>query len=259
MVVWLLEREVFADQDRGLAAAAQNAGDRVVPWRDDWWSDNRWPNVGADHVVFHGSLGNADRIHRELSWTPGAFCSTSRFACSSWWPAVADQLVADRHLVTTASDLVTAGPPTDFGARVFVRPDSPLKPFSGRVLDSHEVTLQALDHGYYYDDEDLPVVVMPAVELGDEWRLIVAGGRVAAGSGYVADGRTGSGPIDPAHPAWSYASALLERIPTPDPIFVLDVCQTETGLRLLELNPFSGADLYACDREAVVSSVHSVL
>ena len=259
MVVWLLEREVFADQEQGVAAAAKDAGDRVVWWRDDWWFDSRWPNLEGARVVFHGSLGNADRIHRELAWTPGAFCSTARFACSSWWPAVADQLVADRYLITTVSHLVAAGPPIDFGARVFVRPDSPLKPFSGRVLDSGGVTLQALDHGYYYDDEDLPVVVMPAVKIGDEWRLIAAGGGIAAGSGYVADGRTGSEPIGPTHPAWGYAASLLERIPTPDPIFVLDVCETESGLRLLELNPFSGADLYACDREAVVSSVHSVL
>ena len=38
-------------------------------------------------------------------------------------------------------------------------------------------------------------------------------------------------------------------------VYVLDVCESDGRLRLLELNPFSGADLYACDAESVVSAV----
>ncbi len=38
------------------------------------------------------------------------------------------------------------------GYTVFVRPDSPLEPFSGRVLERGRISLQALDHGFYYDD-----------------------------------------------------------------------------------------------------------
>jgi len=35
----------------------------------------------------------------------------------------------------------------------------------------------------------------------------------------------------------------------------MDVCEADGQLHLLELNPFSGADLYSCDRAAVVSAV----
>lgn len=45
----------------------------------------------------------------------------------------------------------------------------------------------------------------------------------------------------------------------PEPIYVLDVCLSESGLKLLELNPFSGADLYACDADAVVRTVAAYL
>jgi hypothetical protein len=38
-------------------------------------------------------------------------------------------------------------------------------------------------------------------------------------------------------------------------VYVLDVCESEGRLHLLDLGPFSGADLYACDREAVVWAV----
>ncbi|MXG88409.1 ATP-grasp domain-containing protein [Nocardioides flavescens] len=259
MTVWLLEREVFADEHERLATAAEAAGDRVVRWRDEWWSDGRWPELGAGPVVFHGALENADRVHRERPWSPGAFCATERFACSAWWPQVADLLVAERHAVTTVAQLVAEGPPEEFGPRVFVRPDSALKPFSGRVLDRDAVNAAALDHGFYYDDERLPVVVTPVVDVGEEWRFVVAGGEVVAGSGYVADGREQAGSLGAGHPAWAYAETVVARLSAPEPVFVVDVCETPRGLRLLELNPFSGADLYDCDRGAVVAAVDRVV
>jgi len=37
-------------------------------------------------------------------------------------------------------------------------------------------------------------------------------------------------------------------------VLVLDTCEGDHALFLLEINPFSGADLYACDRAAVVSA-----
>ena len=41
-------------------------------------------------------------------------------------------------------------------------------------------------------------------------------------------------------------------------VYVLDVCQCNGELRLLELNPFGGADLYACDAYAIIDSVSAV-
>lgn len=258
MTTWVLERDVFSDSHDALAAAVTDAGARVVSWSDDWWSDGRWPRLD-DPVVFHGSLGNADRIGRELPWSPGVFCSTERFACSAWWPGAQGHLVTPRYMFTTVADLVESGPPMEFEQHVFVRPDSPLKPFTGRVLDRDQVTLGALDHGFYYDDASLPVVVSPAVTVGNEWRFVVVDKAVVAGSDYTPQGRSAGAPLSPTHPAWGYAANLASELVSPDPVAVLDVCETDAGLRLLEFNPFSGADLYGCDRVAVVSAVEAML
>ena len=37
----------------------------------------------------------------------------------------------------------------------------------------------------------------------------------------------------------------------------MDVCEADAGLRLLELNPFSGADFYARDCGAIVQAVYT--
>ena len=255
---WVLERDVFPDQDDALAQAIITSGAEIVDWRDDWWLDGRWPRLeGA--VMFHGSLSNADRVARELPWKPGAFCSTDQFACTAWWPQVPELLVSSRHVPSTVGELAAHGAPADFGERVFVRPDSALKPFSGRVLARDQITLAALDHGFYYEDIDLPVMVTPAIDIDSEWRFVAAGGRVVAGSSYAADGRTAGASLNSDHEAWQHATRILSQLTSPDPLFVLDICHTPDGLRLVELNPFSGADLYSCERQSVVREVHSII
>ena len=113
-------------------------------------------DLGGANTFFHGSLGNAARINDELDWSPGSFCNTSAFRCSSWYDSTREFLLhADwrflpaNEFVDSAEDVAASLGCTD---RIFVRPDSPLKPFSGRVLDVASVTLRALDHGFYFDD-----------------------------------------------------------------------------------------------------------
>ncbi len=145
------------------------------------------------------------------------------------------------------------------GARdeVFVRPDSPLKPFSGRVLRCDQISLAALDHGFYYDDPEIEVVVAPVRRIDREWRFVIVGRDVVAGSGYIADGRLAT-EEDAEGRSWRFAAEIAAQLPSPDPAYVIDVCDCDGGLRLLELNPFSGADLYACDGTEIVRRVAAI-
>lgn len=251
---WVIERGVFGS-GQDLSAAARAAGDRVVIWDDGWWSDGGWPALTEGPALFHGSLGNADRIRRELPWSPGAFCDTGAFACSAWYPRAAPWLLHSEWTCTTAEALV-ASPPA--AAAFFVRPDSPLKPFSGRVLRREQLSLAALDFGYYYEDPALPVIVAPVRAIEREWRYVVVNGHVVAGSAYAAEGRAPL-PDDPQGAPWRFAEAVAAGLEAPEAVYVLDVCSSDGALRLLELNPFSGADLYACDPHAVVRAVRQAL
>lgn len=254
---WVIEADVFRSRDAELQRAVEARGGSAVAWRDEWWDHQSWPRL-QHAVVFHGSLGNAARIARELPWRPGAFCHTHAFHCSAWYPQAERWLVHREWTVLPASRLV-ADPSAEAarvgsGAEVFVRPDSPLKPFSGRVLPVRDITLAALDHGYYFDDPHLAVVVAAKRAVGREWRYVVVDRRVVAGSRYAADGRTAL-PDDPTGEPWAFAAAVAAELTPPEPVYVLDICEDAGELRLLELNPFSGADLYACDATAVVTAV----
>ncbi|MGC4002815.1 MAG: ATP-grasp domain-containing protein [Pirellulales bacterium] len=258
-ITWVLESEAFPNGDV-LHEAAVSHGDRIVAWDDVSWSTRAFPRFDGV-VVFHGSLGNADRIQRELSWSPGAFCDTAKFACSTWYDSARKWLLQERYEILPACELVARADEIyarhGVDGRVFVRPDSPLKPFSGRIVTRERMSLAALDHGFYFDDENLSVVVAPVVSVSNERRFVVVNRTVVAGSGYRPDGRTATIAARHNDPAWGYAQDAAAELPAPSLVYVIDVCESVNGFRVVELNPFGGADLYACDAAPIVGAIHA--
>lgn len=256
-VVWVLEREMFPRSHAVMCAAVRGAGCELREWRDDW-RESGGPALAEGAVVFHGSLGNAAAIRGRFPWRPGAYCDTPAFHCSAWYSQAREFLLHDQWRILPANELVatarSVADALDAGEELFVRPGSPLKPFSGRVVQVGRLSLRALDFGFYYEDECLPVVVAPVRKVTHEWRYVVANGTIIAGSAYDAT-RSASGPDTPHAASWRFAEEIAGHIPAPEAVYILDICQAEGRLHLLELNPFSGADLYACDREAVVRAV----
>lgn len=255
---WVLELEVLPELHAALAAAVKRAGHSVVAWSDDWWASGDWRTLGGRPVVFHGSLENAARIAAELPWRPGSYCKTEAFACSAWYEAAEPWLVHRKWWILPAVDLVSNRMAVlhaiDSPASAFIRPDSPLKPFTGRVLPVGEITLAALDHGFYFEDEKIPVVAAPVQEIEREWRYVVVDRKVIAGSAYEASTRSAIAD-DPTGAPWAFAALVASRLEPPERVYVLDVCEAQGELRLLELNPFSGADLYGCRLDDVVEAV----
>ncbi len=108
-----------------------------------------------------------------------------------------------------------------------------------------------------FPQETLVVVSSPK-QIVAEWRYVIADGQVVAGSQYMESGQRVSRPAeDPA--ALDFARSVLRTGYQPDPVWVLDVCQTgDRDYHLLEIGGFSFAGLYACDKDAVVQTVSSV-
>lgn len=256
---WLLEPDVFGPSPPPLLGAARRAGHGVTLWRDQWWSSMALPRIDDDRVVFHGSLGNAARIAALGCWSPGAWCDAARLRCTAWYPAATRWRLNERYALTTVralceQPLAIAGQ-LGLGLReVFVRPDDALKSFSGRVVALEGLTPARLDHGAYYDDLELPIVIAPVTQVHEEWRFVVVAGEVVASSGYEAPRRQATAATVPAE-ARALAEEIAGALPPPDAAYVLDVARTSAGLRLVELNPLSGSDLYGCDGDAIVAAV----
>lgn len=260
-VTWVLEPDIFPETHAPIRNAIRDAGHRLVDWSDAWWSDGVPSQIPSSSVVFHGSLGNATRIASQLHWNPGSFCQDQAFRCSTWYDSARRWLVHSDWHICTALELVARAreiaAQLNSADRLFVRPDSPLKPFSGRVVDVATVSLAKLDYGFYYDDDTILVVAAPVRQIDQEWRFVVVNRSVVTGSAYDPETRKPL-PVPTDSTAAAFASTVASQLPSPDIVYVLDVCQCDGDLRLLELNPFGGADLYACDAVAIVDSVSAV-
>lgn len=257
-VTWVLEKEVYPQSHSLMCNAVLAAQCDLRLWSDDWLIDGLRPHLEGKLVVFHGSLGNASEIRRKFPWTPGAYCSTERFHCSSWYASAGDFLLHHRWRILTMNELVTSprsvAASLGAGDELFVRPDSPLKPFSGRVVGVNSISFRALDFGFYFDDETTPVVVAPVRSLSREWRFVVVDRTVIAGSPYEASRRMAV-PDSPFGESWIFAEQVAREMPSPEAVYIMDICEADGRFHVVELNPFSGADLYGCDRLAVVKAV----
>lgn len=258
---WVLEAQAFMAEHEGFVREAKALGHQVIDWDDLWWQTRRWPLLDQPErpVLFRGSLGNVARVARELDWSPGVFGSVEDFACSAWYERAQAWMLPGGWLMTTAQAVIEDEAlgrlmTTDEEPRLFVRPDSPLKPFAGKVLTPAQLSWEGLEFGFYYEDRQLPVVLRPWHPIAREWRFVVVGDEVVAGSEYVAQGRQAkAAPI--AREVWRRAQEIADAAIIAHQVYVLDLCVVSDELYLLELNPFAGASLYGCDARAILAAI----
>jgi hypothetical protein len=251
-VTWVLEGPQPA-----LATAVEAAGHRLVKWDDAWWATDQWPDVLDGPVLFHGTLATADQIGRALPrWSPGAYCAAAAFRCSAWYRRARPWLLHQRWRGIAASALAAdpEGALAPLGAPelVFLRPDGGLAA-AAQILPRAELRLAVLALAHHHGDPDLRVVVAPARRIGRQWRYVVADRQVIAGSAHEP-----AAAADPSHPAWALAAEVAERLPAPEEVYVLEICEADDQLRLRALAPFSGSDLLAAPAAPIVAAVSVV-
>ena len=258
-VHWLIEVDVFADTAARITSTLDARNQLWTRYHDDV-RPAELPPLDVP-VIFWGSLDAAYSQRVAGPWKPGAVGDVERFHCSAYYGELAGSKIANADaMFTTVAELVVAPAAivTALGSpeRVFVRPDSPLKPFSGRELAVADISLATLDHGFYYDDDQLAIAVCAPKTVGREWRFVVAAREVVAGCEYIAS-REGVGVSVPEG-----AKLLAEQVAAADwqaaPLYVVDVAEVDGDFGVMELNPFSGADLYHCDPDRVVDAASRV-
>lgn len=270
MVNWLLDADMFEGYRDELAAAIREQGHQVKLIQTPA-PPFRWDDVGCSYrdsfpagscVVAHGDIELVTRIHQEGRWTPGAFCNIEEFAWSNYachfgaYLLNRDYIMLPFGELDRCQDFLFASVGED--DRVFVRPDSPLKLFTGQIATKK--TFQAdLDFmGFYEFPAGTLVVISSPKKIRNEWRFVIADGKVVAGCQYkCGDHLEVDANFDPD--ARSFAQSIASLGYGPDRVWIMDICKTaEQSYRLLEIGGFSFSDLYACHMPTVVSSVSKV-
>lgn len=138
---------------------------------------------------------------------------------------------------------------------LFIRPDSGYKTFAGQrvqrsLLDDDISTLEQISGVM----SDTLIMVNPGIEIQGEFRFVVADKNVIAGSEYRWDGKLDVR-RDWPQDCWDLAQQVAQHEWQVDISYTCDVALTSKGPRIVELNGFSCAGLYACDLGKVVDGV----
>jgi hypothetical protein len=229
---------------------------KYVPFESGTYKDPK--DVAPDGcVLFYGSLNLMRQLLREKSWIPCGWCTLKNFECSTYYTYFGKFLLNQDYIMMPATELLRQKEfvydKMGIDGCVFVRPSSGFKEFAGAVVPLEEMNKNALGFGFYHENPELLTVVTAPKVITKEWRFVVAKKKVITGSQYRLGKDVEPELVDTTCEAALYAQSIVDAVEwEPDPIYTLDVCESNGELFLLELNAFSTSGLYDCDLETIV-------
>ena len=250
---WLIESGVYSEEVEPLAAEVRRQGMecRFVTYREIVKGPAPLP-PGSCTIVY-GTYPTVRHAMLKLGWSPGGWCSPENFDCATYYPHFSDFLLNRWCEILPGVTAIREKERlfAEFGrdGQVFARPTSAHKLFVGRLIAQEDFETALAPTRY---DPETKVLVAEPRAIRREWRLVVEGNNVIAGSQYAEDGERSIQPGCPDE-VRDFALAILAHVRwRPDDIFMFDVGRTPGGLKLIELNSFSCSWLYACDLASVV-------
>jgi hypothetical protein len=273
---WLICSNCYTDGNpEKMRDAAQHMGCEVswfkyVPFEHDKSQKLGFDN-GEDCVISYGSIQLSKLVERVTKWTPGSWTSWEKLTCSHYLSHWGQNSIHETYAYVTLSDLRRRwqelfnifGTGADKSKRMFIKPDGNEKAFHGEV-----VNISCYDEWWKYTDcyspaPELMCLISSPAEIDREWRLIVSGKKVVAGSQYRkrVNGES-SVEIEPGYPKEieQFAEQIMQTgTYEPAPIYCLDVCETiKNDLKLVELGGLNCAGLYDADITKVVEKANEV-
>lgn len=196
-------------------------------------------------IIYYGSLNLAMKLKKRFPhWIPGIYGNEETYKCTNYYP-----LFGENHInydydyaIFDCLDKEYLG----IGKSIFVRPNSILKEFTGTVLteDNFDEKIKLMS---FYDDvvtPELPIIVSSVKQIEKEWRFIVVDNKIIS-----------SNCLDKK--AIQFASNMA-KVNIPDRVWVLDICLSELGYKVLEIGCFSFAEIYSDDLENIINEVSKI-
>jgi hypothetical protein len=254
---WVLESNVFAENcfDEMVAHLKEHRYPfhvvRIIPFLHELVGET--PRIDGPCVAY-GSLG-VQKLANSQGWKPGIW--TNKDFSSSAYAAHLGELFLNEGLVICRLSEVAAKVSGLGWPQFFIKPNADDKAFAGSIVEPAEIQkwIGNLDSTGLLAENDVEVVLAKPKRVGREWRTVVVGGQVAAFSLYRNYRKLWTErSIDSA--ALQAVQDAAERF-SPADVYVVDVCETDAGMKIIEYNTFNSAGLYDCDVSAVIEAVSS--
>lgn len=261
MITWIIDKHV--DRLRGVptpfAEKAQERGHIVYGLRDSILSkpiNLAGISLAANATcLIRGSHGFVNYVEAELSATPGGFLHPTNFKPSVYNTNIVNFALNPESVVMKYNDFEKKR--STFSGDIFVKPAEDIKAFTGLVLQNGE-NLEIALHREFGKIVSIPssclVSISEAVDIQEEYRVVVVDGEPVTGSLYD------NGNFSPIVPDDIFETARqVDEVWKPAPVYVVDICKTLDGNKVVEYNQFSTSAMYACDQDKIIESLENYL
>lgn len=255
VVTWVIEKNVFSHRcfDEMITHLRVRAQPhhvvRIIPFSHEVVGEV--PIVESPCVVY-GSVGVA-KLAVKQGWFPGSW-SSEELSCTEYVRHLGD-IYLNRELVVCRLSEAEERADGLGWENFFIRPNSDGKAFPGGVVSKSYISdwVKQMREAGLLVENDVEVVLAPRQETGREWRTVAVGESIAAFSLYRKhQQKWEERSIDPE--ALVTVRHAIKRF-RPTEVFVVDVCETRDGMKIIEYNNFNTAGLYECDVVAVIDTI----
>lgn len=206
--------------------------------------------IRPDGPVFAYGSTTMHEVSEAMGWNPGFIDGPSMEECDIRWGS---------HMLNHGARIETIGTMSVPDDQVFIRPVDDGKSFAGMCIDPDDFRRwrdRLLDvKGWTNLPPHTRVVVGRPRRIHAEWRIAVVDGIPVTASLY----RDGSRLRNEQGAPEDVMRFAKDRVAEwrPRPAFIMDVCDTPDGLRIVETNSISSAGFYAMDMEAYVDAIEA--
>ena len=269
---WVVENHVFDEAIDHIVAEIKRQGMDVEEIRYEPFESGDYSRFGSGEncILFLGSLQLGRQLRREMKWIPGVWCNFSFFDCTHYYAYLGQFLLNQDYIMMPIAEFQRRkdeiyrhfSGEIKPNSTIFARPTSGFKgTFSGKLFE-----YQYFEKDWEWVEEDHQpdsmVVIASAAKIGEEWRFMVADGKVIAASQYKENGVYSPFPCHPygltngaPHKVWTLAEEIAAfKAPgwEPEPMWVVDIGVSNGEAYLIEINSFSCSGWYEMDPESVI-------
>lgn len=221
------------------------------------------PFAEGDCVVIYGSISFVRQQMNHHQFTPGGYLPEKSMESLGYMPFMdKPELMANyNHVFTTFKDLVDR---KDFfydtfnTNKIFIRPNSGLKTFTGLPIHSDEFAseINSLRQLKQVGD-DVLILVSNCKKIAEEYRFFIVNREVITGSQYKLNDELNV-KVGYSQAAYDVAVEMAKNVWQPDIAYACDVGIVNGEPKIIELNSFSSSGFYACDIPTIISAIDNV-
>lgn len=211
-------------------------------------------------TVLYGTHGYIKRC--SIPFIPGAYGVSEMMHCNQYYSHIPPEwMLNEQFVMTTFADLQRR-PEKYFllfnAKKLFIRPNNGFKTFAGTVItkDNANFELSSSMQLTSVMPETI-ILIAPCRTLEGEFRFVIGDKEVIDGSEYrwesILDIRH-----DWPQECWDVADKMAKHPWQPDVVYTCDVALTKFGPKIIEINGFACAGLYACDKDIVVNRINEI-